>query len=121
MSVFRYIVASLPAVYLGWRFVGWLRDPQKWDSPVWRSIAAFTAFIIAAVSAFSFIFLHVYVSVRNFPQYWDPVLMHTTDIGFLVAIPGILIGLIGKGKLRWPSVISLVYVGFWFFVEIATR
>ena len=121
MTVFRFILVSLPATFLCWRFAAWLRDPHKWESPVWRRVASFAVFVIALANAIAFLLLHVYVSVKHFPNYWDPVLMNTTDIGLLVTVPAILIGLIGKGKLRWQSVISLAYFGFWFFVEIYTR
>ena len=52
--------------------------------------------------------------IGGFPFY-DPVLLRFYLWGFLTSLTGLLTGILGKGKLRWPSCgLSVLMTFLWF-------
>jgi hypothetical protein len=101
--VFPYAVFAFLLGVFGWTFRRWLRSSPRISLPVWRSYSAVFAFSLATLSFLLWLVLFAWArAIGGFP-YYHPVVMRFYGWGFLTGAAGLLVSLIGKGKLRWPA------------------
>ena len=122
MSPIWYLIITLyPACWVlvpvaaVWAIRRWRKSESKLETPRWRSLLAFVAFGMGGVSALLWFALAFWaVAIRPFPFY-DPFLLRCYGVGLLLGLVGFILGLPGKGKLRWPACfISFAMVFMWF-------
>ncbi|HLE36127.1 MAG TPA: hypothetical protein VI699_03170 [Candidatus Acidoferrales bacterium] len=68
-------------------------------------------FVLGAMSTLLWIVGIVWAMIVGGFPFYDPVLLFFIRIGFLTALGAILLGLTGKGKLRWPTVGAALAMG----------
>jgi hypothetical protein len=101
--LFPYLVFLLQSGIFYWAFRRWLRASPRIAAPAWRSYSAICAFCFALVSFILWLVLFAWAQVVGGFPYYDPFVLRFYGFGFLTGTIGLLCGLIGKGKLRWPA------------------
>src|SRR5215472_12588409 len=98
-----------------WAIRRWRKSESKFEPPRWRSALALAAFSLGGASALLWVVLALWsIVIRPFPFY-DPFLLGCYRVGLLLGLVGFVLGLPGKGKLRWPGCfISFATVFMWF-------
>jgi hypothetical protein len=116
-AIIPLYIASLVLVPVGavWTIRKWRKSEIKFEAPRWRSSLALVAFSLGGASALLWFALALWANViRAFPFY-DPFLIRCYGVGLLLGLVGIVLGLPGKGELRWPACfISFAMVFMWF-------
>jgi hypothetical protein len=73
------------------------------------------AFSVGGLSVVLWYFLVAWAVLRGGFRYYDPFVLRCYAVGMLLGLGGIVLGLPGKGKLRWPAcLISFAMVLMWF-------
>jgi hypothetical protein len=98
-----FMVPLGPLGFLAWSVRRWLRTAPRIVSPAWRSYFAFAATSLAGVSVLVWIVVGIWAQAIGWFPFYDPVLMRLYAWGFLTGFAGLVAGLVGKGKLRWPA------------------
>ncbi|MGB7281292.1 MAG: hypothetical protein WBE13_03435 [Candidatus Acidiferrum sp.] len=101
--VFPYVVFVLQAGVFCWALRRWLQASPRISPPAWRSYTAICAFCFAVVSFVLWLVLFVWARVVGGFPYYDPFVLRFYGFGLLTGTMGLVGGLIGKGKLRWPA------------------
>jgi hypothetical protein len=103
LRVLLFMVPLVPLGFLAWSVRRWLHTTPRIVSPAWRCYFAFTATSLAGVSVLVWIVMEIWArAIGGFPFY-DPILMRLYAWGFMTGFAGLVAGLVGKGKLRWPA------------------
>jgi len=103
-----------PPVAFGLTLWMWWKSSPRFEPPKWRSYLGFGGFSSCGASVLLFLFLAIWARIRSGFQFYEPVLLRCYGVGFLLGLGGFLLGLIGKGKLRWPAlVISFAMIFLW--------
>lgn len=115
---------------MAWGIYRWITlgvsADSHYGSPKWRLIAAQFGFLLAGASSLTALAVYTYTRLtftmthHDLP-YWDPVLFHSANLGFLAAIFTLALAAIGAGALRVPTALMAAATGFVWFVEIVTR
>ena len=113
VAISMICVIEIPVV-LVWALLRWRNGQPKFERPLWRSCAGLAAFCLAGLSAGLYLGLFLRALVRPFPFY-DPFLLRCYGIGLILGLVGLVISLVGKGKLRWPAaLVSASMALLWF-------
>lgn len=81
----------------------WLRSSPRIAIPTWRGYSAISAFSLAGISLIMWVVLFAWAQAIGGFGFYNPVVLRFYRWGFLTGAAGLLISLIGKGKLRWPA------------------
>jgi hypothetical protein len=109
------IFLLLPLPILFWAIWRWARSTPKIGMPAWRSFAAIAAAFLVGLSAVLWVTSLIWARVIGGFPFYDPILMRFYRWGFLTSAAGLMTGLVGKGKLRWPSCgLSALMTFLWF-------
>jgi hypothetical protein len=109
------IFRGLPLLILFWAIWRWAHVSPRIGRPTWRYYVAFAAASLAGVSSLLWVISLVWARVIGGFPFYDPILLRFYRWGFLTAAGGLLVSLVGKGKLRWPTCgLSALMVLFWF-------
>jgi hypothetical protein len=99
----------------GWALRRWWKSVPRFELPIWRSRLALGAFSLGGLSVLLWFFLVIWAVARGGFRYYDPILLRCYGVGLLLGLGGFVLGLPGKGKLRWPAcLISFAMVFMWF-------
>lgn len=102
-TIFPYPIFAALLGILIWAFLRWWRSTPRIGVPAWRSYTAIGAFCVSVLSFLLWLTLFAWAhAIGGFPFY-DPVVMCFYALGFLTGVLGMVLSLIGKGKLCGPS------------------
>lgn len=118
MIVFPIVIAAVPFITIwGWWRWAKLRRPRTLASNL-----SLIGFGQATLSALLAVFTFMLARVRRF-AFYDPLLLTIYQVGLLLALGGIVLGLSGvwrPGPLRWHAPLcSLAMLVFWFLAASA--
>ena len=75
---------------------------------------ALAGFSLGGLSVVLWFVVVIWALARGF-RYYDPILLRCYSVGLLLGLSGFVLGLLSKGKLRWPACfISFAMLLIWF-------
>jgi hypothetical protein len=110
-----FIFLWLPLLIPVWALWLWARSSPSIPTPAWRSHVAFAAATFVSLSVLLWFASLLWARIIGGFPFYDRVLLRFYRWGFLTSLAGSLTGIVGKGKLRWPSCgLSAVMIFLWF-------
>ena len=96
----------LPIPCLIWGWVQWLRSKPRFGAPIWRSIVAFSALVLASVIGLS-VFLVAY-HANGMPEDGTKYsfAIASSRLGFATSVLAVLLAVLGKGPVRLPAALA---------------
>jgi hypothetical protein len=116
-----FILLPASYLYLVWTWVRWARLTAKFPPPRWRSLLAFTAFLLSSTSALWSIVLMVHARITGGFPFYHPVLLASIQFGLLASLASMVLGALGKGLVRMPAILAAVVMLLVWFGEAATQ
>ena len=116
-----YILLPISYLYLAWTWMRWARLIVKFPPPKWRSLAAFLAFLLSSASALWSIILIIHAQITGGFPYYHPVLLASIGYGLLASLASMILGALGKGVVRVPSILVAVVMSLVWFGEAVAQ
>jgi len=108
------LIFLLLCAYVAWEWLTWFRSGEK-VIPKWRSATSLAGLCFATFSTVLSVFLFVHATFTGGYTFYHPVELFCIRFGFWSALVGLLVSIVGKGKLRLHvAAISILNLLFWF-------
>lgn len=108
----------LPIPSLIWAWVRWLKSDPRFVAPAWRSILAFCGLILISAIAAFVVFVFFYANRLSEPAKYS-FAVASSRVGFLTSILGLLMSLVGKGRVCTPVALASFGLGALWVVALA--
>ncbi len=108
----------LPIPSLIWAWLRWLKSEPRFAAPAWRSILAFSGLILVSAIGLFVVFVFFYANNLSEPaKYWFAVT--SSRIGFCASTLGLVLSLVGKGRVCAPVALASFGLGSFWVIALA--